>query len=235
MILSMDTSSARLSLALWADGKLLAIKEDVSEKRHNETLLPYLEALLKAAHVTMSDVQGLAVGRGPGSFTGVRIGIATALGMAQTLSIPVVGISSYLTIAAASDKQVVLVLGDARQDMLYAACYAQHDAEWKPIFTEQLTTVAGLGDLLPEAKNIVVSGPEAKALFPIVHAKYSELILEKEEKHLPSAEIMAQLAVGNIANPMQASLQQGGMLISDITPIYLRRTQAEEVRARQQR
>lgn len=230
MILSIDTSTAQLSLALWADGKLLGSKAEASERRHNETILPYLETMLSSANASMADIQGLVVGRGPGSFTGVRVGIATALGLAQALAIPIVGISSYLTIAAASTHPVVVVLGDARQDMLYAACYTQHDAEWKPVFSEQLTTLEKLGDLLPKEKNIAVTGPEAKALFPVVHSKYSELILEKEEKHFPRAEIMAQLAVGSIANPMQASLQHGGMSIQDITPVYLRRTQAEEVR-----
>ncbi|MCK5241960.1 tRNA (adenosine(37)-N6)-threonylcarbamoyltransferase complex dimerization subunit type 1 TsaB [bacterium] len=234
MILSLDTSTARISLALWADGKLLNSKAAVTERRHNETILPYLESMLNTVNVKMRDIQGLVVGRGPGSFTGVRVGIATALGFAQALAIPVVGISSYLTIAAASTHSVVLVLGDARQDMVYAACYANQAAEWKPVFSEQLTTLSGLSDLLPEAESIAVTGPEAKQLFPAVQAKYPEFILENEEKHLPSAEIMARLAMGAIANPMQDKLQQGGMPVQDITPIYLRRTQAEEVRARHQ-
>ncbi len=86
MILGLDTSTSRLSVALRHDGQTLVIKTLTTERRHNETLIPLLDEILREQGRTPSALTGVAVGLGPGSFTGIRIGIATALGLTQALS-----------------------------------------------------------------------------------------------------------------------------------------------------
>jgi len=233
MIFALDTSTSRLSLALRGAGKTVAKSEQVTLRKHNETVLPVLQALLSSQSLAPDAITGIAVGLGPGSFTGVRVGIATAVGMAQALGIPVIGMSSYLAIAAGSKTSMALVVGDARQDMLYAACYAQKASGWEVVISERLVSLSELADMLPSG-NISVSGPGAFQFYRRLTKSRQNLAQVPEELQLPDAAVIAQLADGTIPSFMHGRLQSGGMRFDEISPIYLRRTQAEEVRLQQQ-
>lgn len=99
MLLAIDTSSTACSCALWADG-LVASKEHFGEKGHAELLLPQIAELLKDAECDIKQVSKIAVTTGPGSFTGVRVGIAAARGLALSLDCDLVGITSFDALAA---------------------------------------------------------------------------------------------------------------------------------------
>lgn len=233
MILGLDTSTSRLSVALRSDGQTLAVRTLGSERRHNETLLPLLDQMLREQGRTPSALTGLAVGLGPGSFTGVRIGIATAQGLAQALGLPLAGISSFLILAAGSGHDEVLVVGDALQNMVYAAQYARLGPGWEAVRPERLLSLTALIDELPKTP-LAVTGPAAAAFFPALSAARPELRLAAAERHLPDADVLIQLAEGAVPSTLAVHLPERGMDWEAIQPIYLRRTQAEEVRARRE-
>ncbi|MCD4813249.1 tRNA (adenosine(37)-N6)-threonylcarbamoyltransferase complex dimerization subunit type 1 TsaB [bacterium] len=229
MILGIDTSTTRLSLAVREPAQEPVCENSVSPRRHNEAILPKLESLLTNHGYTPADITGVAVGLGPGSFTGVRIGIATAMGLAQSLSLPVIGISSFLTIAAGVLANRVLVIGDARQNMLYASAYEKVGTKWQTIFTEQLLTPDGLADCLPD-QAFTLAGPEAGKFYPELAGKISGLILAPESNCLPDAGTLIKLADKTLAAPVAVSFDHGGTSLEALVPIYLRRTHAEEMR-----
>lgn len=102
-LLAFETATEACSVALWIDG---AVRErfEVAPRRHAELGLPWAEALLSEAGIAKSQLDAIAVGRGPGAFTGVRLGVALAQGIALALDRPVVAISTLRVLAAGAEK-----------------------------------------------------------------------------------------------------------------------------------
>ena len=93
-ILALDTSGTACSVALWSDNGLLLGLEEPAERQHTQCLLPMVKSLLAQADVQMADLQAIAYGRGPGSFTGIRIAAGVAQGLAFGLDCPVIPVST---------------------------------------------------------------------------------------------------------------------------------------------
>jgi tRNA threonylcarbamoyladenosine biosynthesis protein TsaB len=124
-ILALDTSTFVGTAAVLRDGELLAEWGASVRASHGETLLPRLAQVLEAAQLTLADIDLFAVGLGPGSFTGVRIGVATAKGLALAEQKPLLGVPSLRVIArgmTAGSLRAVAV--DAHKGELYVALYA---------------------------------------------------------------------------------------------------------------
>lgn len=121
-LLALETSTYRLSVALWQDG-------DLSEKAvhqpngSSEWLLPAVGELLADAGCSLSDLDGIAFGAGPGSFTGLRLAVGCAQGLAVGLDLPVVGICTLEALALASGESRVFACLDARMNEVYSAAY----------------------------------------------------------------------------------------------------------------
>jgi len=131
-ILSLETSTEYCSVALWQDGAVNERCELVGQK-HSEVLMAMLDALLKDAGITVKQVDGIAFGKGPGSFTGVRIACGVAQGLALGANLPVVGVCTLEAMAETSGKEKVIVALDARMGELYLAAYARRDAAWQAV------------------------------------------------------------------------------------------------------
>jgi len=225
-ILAVDTSSQRLSLALRFGGRTRTQVNLAPSKRHAEVILPEIEALLRREGLQPKDLEGVAVGLGPGSFTGLRVGVAAMQGMAQSLGVPAAGVSSFLAVAEAGEAEIALVIEDARQDSVYAGMYAREGAAWTPLLPESLLTIPELAQRLP-ARSVALTGPGAeKFLGLLAQAGAAYLILAPEATRFPEAAVIARLA-----EPLLAA---GGVPPETLIPNYLRRTQAEEMRARRE-
>jgi len=125
-ILAIETSSPRLSLALGTDSHLLKEYQGPLQWRHAESLFEGMQKLLAQARWSVQSLNGVLVSTGPGSFTGIRIGLATARALGQALKIPVAGVSSLQTIAFSMLKpgRFVCPLIDALRGEVFTALYA---------------------------------------------------------------------------------------------------------------
>lgn len=126
MVLGIDSAEAVASAALVENGR--PISEEVSagaRANHAEVLLPMVDALLRRAGVSLSDLSGLAVSIGPGSFTGLRIGLSTVKGLAYGWNLPVAGVPTLLAVAAKVRDWEGLICPflDARKSEVYAALF----------------------------------------------------------------------------------------------------------------
>jgi len=134
-LLAFETSTEACSVALWFDGDLRE-RFELAPRRHAELSLPWAEQLLAEAGVKRRELDAVALGRGPGAFTGVRLAIALAQGVALALDVPVIPVSTLAVLAlraqplaAGAGPQRVLSAIDARMGEVYTAAYELRDGE----------------------------------------------------------------------------------------------------------
>jgi len=145
-LIAIETATEACSVALWIDGDVRE-RFEIAPRRHAELVLPWADALLAEAGIAKSQLDAIAVGRGPGAFTGVRLAIALAQGIALALDRPVVAVSTLAALAMrAEPKQAgrILAAVDARMGEIYLGAFAR-DADARdgeglvvPIESEQL-------------------------------------------------------------------------------------------------
>ncbi len=128
-ILALDTSTEFCSVALWQDGVVIE-RCELAGQKHSEMLIAMLDALLKDAGFRIKEIDGIAFGKGPGSFTGVRIACGATQGLALGAEIPVVGVCTLEALAEASGQPRVIAVLDARMGEVYHAAYQKHDDVW---------------------------------------------------------------------------------------------------------
>jgi len=122
-VLALDTATPFLVLGLPQAERAVRLG-----RRHAEALWPELEAFLADCRVRLADLEGIAVGRGPGSYTGLRIGVSAGLGLARGLGIPAVGVDTLMGVALRY-RGLVTVAHTARNRLVYAAAYRVTDGE----------------------------------------------------------------------------------------------------------
>jgi tRNA threonylcarbamoyladenosine biosynthesis protein TsaB len=135
-ILSIETSTSICSVAIHEQGELLALAEIMEPGAHAEKLVSLVDAALKQANLRLVDLAAVAVSQGPGSYTGLRIGVSTAKGIAYGLEIPLIGINTLQAMAASqqiiSGEYVVAVL-DARRKEVYTQTFGDSFQQLSPI------------------------------------------------------------------------------------------------------
>lgn len=140
-IVAIDTSTEACSAALLLDGIVTSCGE-VAPQAHTRKILPMCHELLTKAGLTLADLDALAFGRGPGSFTGVRIGIGVAQGLALGASLPLIGISNLATLAQGAHRrdgaQRVFCAIDARMNEVYFAAFTLRDGIMEPLADESV-------------------------------------------------------------------------------------------------
>jgi tRNA threonylcarbamoyladenosine biosynthesis protein TsaB len=128
-VLALDTSTEYCSVALWQDGVVVE-RCELAGQKHSEMLIEMLDTLFKNAGITIKQLDGIAFGKGPGSFTGVRIACGAAQGLALGANLPVVGVCTLEALAEASGKMRVIAALDARMSEVYHAIYEKSNGAW---------------------------------------------------------------------------------------------------------
>ena len=123
-LLAIETATEACSVAVWDEGELRE-RFEIAPRRHAELVLPWADALLAEAGVAKSQLDAIAVGRGPGAFTGVRLAIALAQGIALALDRPVVPVSTLAALAMRGEGDRVLAAIDARMGEIYLGAFAR--------------------------------------------------------------------------------------------------------------
>jgi len=131
-LLALDTSTAWASVALFDGRAVLAEETWHAQRRHGDALFPAIERILASAHASLTDVDRIAVATGPGSFTGLRVAIAAAQGLARGAGAALVGVSTLdvLAYAHAASKQRTCPLLPAGRNESYAALYQERNRKW---------------------------------------------------------------------------------------------------------
>lgn len=186
-VLGIETSSLRGSVALVEGDRVVGTAHHEEPHRHGERLLPLLDELLARCGWRRGSLDRVGVGVGPGSFTGLRVGIALATGISLGLGVPLVGVGSLRALAAghpASDPRLRVVVRDARRNEHFVAVY---DVDGN----ERTEAHAVPQALTPERVRGLVGG----APFVVVGARLPELpCADGEPLHSPDAGAVARLA-----------------------------------------
>jgi tRNA threonylcarbamoyladenosine biosynthesis protein TsaB len=133
---AIETSTDWCSVAIWSDGEIRAIERRAGNK-HSELALPMLERLLKDTRSGTADLNAVAFGAGPGSFTGLRIACGLAQGIALARALPVLGVSTLEALAQASGAQRVVACLDARMREVYYAALERRGERWQEVVPAQ--------------------------------------------------------------------------------------------------
>jgi tRNA threonylcarbamoyladenosine biosynthesis protein TsaB len=166
LLLSIESATRVMSVALLQGETLLAEISTFDERVHSERLLPAVDQLLRIADLSLDQVEAFAVSIGPGSFTGLRIGLATLKGLAFGTDRPAVAVPTLaaLTVAAAGAAGPVAALLDARREEVYASCLAGAGDIGAPLVPDGVFTAVELATALPESCAVVVGeGAESVA------------------------------------------------------------------------
>jgi tRNA threonylcarbamoyladenosine biosynthesis protein TsaB len=223
-ILAIETSTEYCSTALWRDGTVSERCELVGQK-HSEVLVAMLDALLKDAGIGIGQVDGIAFGKGPGSFTGIRIACGVAQGLALGTGVNVVGVCTLQALADASGKDKVVAVLDARMGELYLAAYEKRNGAWETAIAPCLCNAESAPDI--DGAGWFGAGNGFAVKGAALQARYGESLCGVDELALPLASAVARIAVVEFAkgNAVDAALA---------LPLYLRDKVALKTSEREQ-
>lgn len=218
-ILGVDSTATAASAAVYSDGRILSLVFSNTGLTHSQTLLPMIAAALESAGLGVSDIDYFAVSNGPGSFTGVRIGVSAVKGLAQPLNKKCIPVSTPEAIAKpleGSGCYAVAVM-DARCNQVYTAQFDCEDG-FKRVTEDAAITIDELGEMLKNiTRPIVLIGDGTM----VAYNKLKEILdinIAPLSIRYQSAANVALIAADNIEKSVEAN---------ELLPNYLRLSQAE--------
>lgn len=191
-ILALETSTEYCSVALWRDGDIDA-RETLAGQRHSELLLGMVDEVLRRHGLRTRDLDGIAFGAGPGSFTGLRIACGLAQGLASGAQLRVVGVSTLLALAVAARATRAVCCLDARMGEVYHAAYAGDGSGWDTVHAPALYAPDGVPPLEEGAWTGCGSG--FKAYRDALARRYTGRLSAIMPDVYPHASAIAALAV----------------------------------------
>ena len=225
LILAFESSARPASVALVRDGKLLAQSLQVSALTHSRTLLPMCEDLLKNTGLTLAEIDAIAVAQGPGSFTGIRIGVSTVKGLCWGAEKPCIGVSTLEAMAwhGLSAGGLVCPVMDARRAQVYNALFRIGDGRPVRLCPDRAISLEDLaGELRGLGESVFLVGDGAAVTKAFLDAQDLPCRLAPDDLVWQDAWGVAMAAQGK--TPVSGA---------ELLPVYLRLSQAE--RERQER
>ena len=215
-ILALDTSTEACSAAVYADKQVYA-QFALTPREHTRLILPMVEKVLGDADLRLQDVDAIAVGRGPGAFTGIRIGVGVAQGLAMAADKPILPVSTLAALAQQAYVQQgatqVLAALDARMQEVYWGQYSLKDGIMQLQGEEQVC--APTNTPIPESSAWFASGHGWSAYAEVLQGRFADKLSGIDTAALPNAEFMLPLAIAD---------WQAGKAVTpeDAQPVYLR-------------
>ncbi len=167
-ILGLESSATSASVSVVENGKVIALTSSNTGLTHSQTLMPMVENTLKKANVTINDIDYVAVSNGPGSFTGIRIGVSLVKGLSDPLNKKCVGVSTLEAIAKPLENTGVIAVAvmDARCNQVYTATFDCLRGETKRLTEDEAITIDELTERLKtQDKQIVLIGDGANVCY----------------------------------------------------------------------
>ena len=221
-ILALESSAKAVSAAICEDGRLIAQSYQNSGLTHSRTLLPLVEDMLKNTELGYGDIDLVAVAKGPGSFTGIRIGVAAAKGIAWARELPLAGVSTLEAMAhqLSCFEGVICAVMDARRSEVYNALFEMREGKLSRLCEDRAIP---LSELLSELRGlsgeIILVGDGADISFKFLSE--AGLNVRRAPENLKF-----QTAWGVAA----AAAEKESGTASELRPVYLRLSQAERER-----
>ena len=219
-ILSVDSSSVTASVAITENGKILSEKFINNGLTHSQTLMPMVESAIKDSGVSINDIDLFAITNGPGSFTGVRIGIASVKGMADALDKKCIAVSTLEAIAEPlkNDDVIACAVMDARCNQVYTALFNNGNR----LCEDKASLIDELGDELKQYdKKIVFIGDGSVLCYDKLHE-----IIQNCEVADENIRFVHGSSVGFVAEE-KIKAQEEPISSANLVPFYLRLPQAE--------
>jgi tRNA threonylcarbamoyladenosine biosynthesis protein TsaB len=223
-LLAFDASTEFLSIALQINEQLETLDIEAGQTA-SQLILPQIQGLLDKAQLRLSDLDGIAFGAGPGSFTGVRIACGVAQGLAFGANLPVVGVNVLMALAEASGAERVIAASDARMGEVYHAAYIRKDGDW----TEMCAAGVYKPQNVPavEGGDWVGVGTAWKVYDEILREQYQQQVAKTLPEMTPKAEAIMRLAMPIFERGEAVSA-------SEAKPIYIRNRVALTSKEREQ-
>ncbi|MSP86308.1 MAG: tRNA (adenosine(37)-N6)-threonylcarbamoyltransferase complex dimerization subunit type 1 TsaB [Methylotenera sp.] len=223
-LLALDTSTEYLSLALMKGDEVFTFDINAGQT-HSQMILPQIQALLDKASLQLTELQGIAFGSGPGSFTGVRIATGVAQGLGFGANLPVVAISTLLALAEASGAEKVITCLDARMGEVYHAAYEKIVGQWQTVIEPGVYKP----DDVPTIENTgwIGAGSGWHTYDVQLSKVYAAQLQATQPQLLPTA-----IAILKLAQPLFASGE--AKPASEAMPLYIRNRVALKTTEREQ-
>ncbi len=225
-VLGIDTATMVCSVGLAANNRVLGEYSLNNKRTHSQKLLPLIDRLLKDSRIDLKELKAIAVAKGPGSFTGIRIGMATAKGLAQALGIPAIGIPTLDIIAAQFVYTAPLVcpILDARRHEVYTAIYNNESTEPQRLSDYLALPLESLLEVLAgfnSPKGVLFPGDALE-----VYADYLKDMLKDRFLQLPHP---YRLNRGGLCACLGEKVFLKGRYpdLYTLSPLYVRRPEAE--------
>ena len=225
-ILALESSATACSVALCEDEKLIAQSFQNSGLTHSRTLMPMVDSLLTQCGQTLDDVDVVAVAAGPGSFTGLRIGVSTAKGLAWAGDKPCAPCSTLESMAwqLAHVDGIIIAAMDARRNQVYNAVFRARDGVLERLSPDR---AIGLEELEAEVKKLeerkILVGDGAQLCYNMWQERVEDL-------HLAPVHLRWQTAWGVARAALELAREDKLVLGGQLTPVYHRLSQAERER-----
>ena len=227
-ILALETSAKACSAAVTEDGRVLASAFQCTGLTHSRTLMPMVEAMLKNAELVLADCDAIAVANGPGSFTGIRIGVSAAKGLAFSAEKPAVGVSTLEAMArnvAFADGLAVCAM-DARRQQVYNALFQAENGTLTRLTPDRAISLEDLAaEVKEDERPKIIVGDGARLC-------YNALSEQGISCRMAPPHLVMQSAV-SVALEAEALAKAGHLVTAqDLQPVYLRPAQAQRLRDR---
>ncbi len=216
-----DTSSGVCGVGVFEDDKILSKNELDNGKTHSENFMPLVEKSLKDAKVNLNDIDCIGVVAGPGSFTGIRIGVASCKAMAEVKKIKMISVISLDSIAMNEDgsSDVICSLIDARNNQVYCGIFDKNINKLEEYIADDINVVI---DVLKKYDNITFVGNGAD-----IHKDFINTQLEGKSIYFSEKNKQCVESLGKV---VYKKIQNGELILpDDLIPIYLRKSQAERM------
>lgn len=234
-ILGMDSSGLVASAAVWSDDTILAEFTVNNKQTHSQTLLPMIDQVVTMSGKAIEDIDAIAVAAGPGSFTGLRIGSATAKGISLALKKPVIPVPTLEGMAyrVSISNGIICPMMDARRNQVYTGIYAMENGRLTVLKEQEAVDIHELIDQLKEILQ-AEKYKDREVIFLGDGVPVQEAVLEKEctfsyqkaPAHLNRQSAAAVASLGAVYFAEGKAVEG-----KDHTPVYLRQSQAERERA----
>lgn len=227
-ILAIDSSGLVASVAIWADGRLIGEFTTNFKKTHSQTLLPMLDRLMETVGMPLEACDAIAVSAGPGSFTGLRIGSATAKGLGLALDLPIIEVPTVDAIAYNffGTDRVICPLMDAKRQQVYTGLYTFRQDQLVVLSQQKAVPVEEILSEINERKQPVIFTGDGVPVYQDVIQENCRVSFSFAPAHLAAqrAGALASLA----ATYWNDESKQGRIVrAADHVPDYLRLSQAE--------